>query len=177
MRGKKVAVKEKTERRQQEEHPSRSLWAFVEVLCVRAAVLIALVVVTLAVLLIPIEWTIAPNFTLVIQDMQGSPVAGVSVRQTWAYYGLFDTTQEEDRVTNVQGEVSFSKRTISASLLQLLRARFKTLLNVHSSYGPHYYLSVHKRGFTTVGPIGEDDLKQLEQDELGRWHLRLSPSR
>ncbi|MGH9906819.1 MAG: hypothetical protein ACRD8U_14705 [Pyrinomonadaceae bacterium] len=88
------------------------------------AVVPALCLVTL---FFPFKTTIVPEWRLRVVDQAGAPVPGINVTEHWQHFLLESVGHEELRQTGIDGTVSFSGRTIRASLLRRLLATLSSL--------------------------------------------------
>jgi len=66
----------------------------------------------------PIKTLSAPAWDVTVVDKSGVPVAGITVRESYQNYSAESTGHEEDQQTDIQGEAKFTRKTLSASLLQ-----------------------------------------------------------
>lgn len=87
-------------------------------------VALALCLVTL---LFPFKTTIVPEWSLRVVDQTGEAVSAINVTEHWQHYLLESAGHEELRQTAPDGTVSFSERTIRASLLRRLLATLSSL--------------------------------------------------
>jgi hypothetical protein len=116
--------------------------------------------VLLAILLIPVPQTVAPDWTITTLDTAHRPLTGITVREVWQQYSLEDSSHEEDRITDHRGEVHFPRRKQWISIAGRLFGCARRISGdgVHSSCGPHSYLVAFGKGVDTM------DWANLEQE-------------
>jgi hypothetical protein len=76
----------------------------------------------------PYPIVVARNCTILVQDSDGKPLAGVKVTRDWAY-GSSDTLEE--RITGPDGTLTFDERIRSHSRLNRCLANLANALMVH----------------------------------------------
>jgi hypothetical protein len=122
---------------------------------------LAVAALMLVAALIPLPQTVAPSWTVTALDAGRRPLTGVTVREVWQQYSLEHSSDEEDRLTDSNGNVQFPRRTYWTSI----GGRFLGCLReigsggVHSSCGPHSYLVAFGNGIDTM------DWADLSQEE------------
>lgn len=86
--------------------------------------------VVLAIVFIPIPQVVAPDWAVKTLDASHRPLAGVTVREVWQHYSLEESSHEEDRLTDDNGEVHFPLRRRWTSIaVRLLAAHDKSLVS------------------------------------------------
>lgn len=137
--------------------------------------------ITAAVLLIPFEQTIAPEWTVYTRDATGHPVRGVTVREVWQQYSLEGSDHEEDRRTDDAGRVMFPRRVKRSGLaVRFVGCAYQfATMGVHASCGPVSYLVPFGAGtdtmdwaevgsaFGTTASAQESVLHLRERDAVG----------
>lgn len=94
----------------------------------RAQVALAVVLALfLVALLFPFKTTIVPPWRLRVVDQAGVPVHAINVTEHWQHFLLESVGHDELLQTGLDGTVSFSERTIRASLLRRLVATLSSL--------------------------------------------------
>ena len=86
---------------------------------------------------IPIPYLASPDWKVKVVDEKGEPLPGMLVRLSYENYSVENTSHEEDRSTDQNGEAEFPARRSSASTLR--RVYFSTLSAMalaHASFGP-----------------------------------------
>lgn len=86
----------------------------------RKKVVIAVAAIVAFVSLYPFEITVVPAWDFALSDESGDPMPNVKVRQRWHYYPLHRHPYEQDSISDGFGYVKFPKRTITASLIQMV---------------------------------------------------------
>jgi len=95
----------------------------------------------------PIKTLSAPAWDVTVVDESGVPVAGITVRESYQNYSAESTGHEEDQQTDIQGEAKFTRKTLSASLLQRVFGIARSATGgVHASFGPHSYVFAFGNG-------------------------------
>jgi hypothetical protein len=117
--------------------------------------------IALVSVLIPIPQIVAPDWTITTLNASGRPLMGITVREVWQQYSLEISSHEEDRLTDIKGEVHFPRRTQWTSIAGRLFgcARQISDTGVHVSCGPHSYLVAFGKGVDTM------DWKDLAQED------------
>jgi hypothetical protein len=94
--------------------------------------------VAVGVALIPVRSLNCPAWDVWVSDQSGQPVAGVTVRLTWQNHSAEVDSHEVDAITDAQGHVAFSARTLDASLgRRVVATLWSARAGVHASFGPH----------------------------------------
>lgn len=100
------------------------------------------------------ESTTVPAWKIRVVNVEGVPLAGVDVYQTWKYYSLEPSTtfNRDRRVTDENGYVIFPQRTVRASLLRRMLAFVGENVNInpHTSFGPFAHVSLSYLGTTYI---------------------------
>lgn len=117
---------------------------------VRTAFVILAAILTCA--FIPLPQTVAPGWTITTLDAVRRPLTGITVREVWQQYSLEDSSHEEDRLTDIKGEVHFPRRTYGASIASRFFGCTRQIIGagVHASCGPHSYLVAFGKGVDTL---------------------------
>ncbi len=83
--------------------------------------------------------TVCPAWTIIVRDEKGKPAPGVKVAQIWKYYAFDEKAQDaarqnDARLTDAQGRVSFPERTLTFHAAELAAARLANMfnLNIHT---------------------------------------------
>ena len=87
----------------------------------------AALILLLAILIYPFKTTVVPEWQLRVVDEKGTPVEAIKVTEHWQHYLFESTAHEELQQTGHDGMVKFPERTIRASLLRTLLAKFDRL--------------------------------------------------
>lgn len=72
----------------------------------------------LAVVFASLPQAIAPDGTVTTLNATRKPLTGITVREAWQQYSLEDSSHEEDRSTDIRGEVHFPRLASRAVLLR-----------------------------------------------------------
>jgi len=127
----------------------------------RAKIVRIAVAVVLVSVLIPVPRTVAPDWTITTLDAARRPLIGITVREVWQQYSLEDSSHEEDRLTNIRGEVHFPRRTEWTSIAGRIFGCLRQIsgAGVHASCGPHSYLVAFGKGVDTMDwtDLGQQD--------------------
>ena len=128
--------------------------ARIKIVCVAAAVV-------LSGIFIPLPQTVAPDWTITTLDAARRPLTGITVREVWQQYSLNDSSDEEDRFTDIRGEVHFPRRTAWTSIAGRFFGCARQIIGagVHASCGPHSYLVAFGKGVDTMdwADLGQED--------------------
>jgi hypothetical protein len=89
--------------------------------------LVAILLLLVSVLLYPFQTTTVPAWSFRVVDDVGGPVGGVNVTEHWQHYLIESEGNEERKMTDVEGSVSFAERTVRASLLTRLLRTIQSL--------------------------------------------------
>lgn len=118
--------------------------------------------------LYPFESTIVPSQNVLVVTEDWKPIQGAGVRQIWQDYSLEFTGHEQVLTTDLNGRVTFFRRTIRASLLRRMVQPILNLVGqgVHSSFGVHTDMS--PLGDVTAKPIGDKRVEALPGDVVFR---------
>jgi len=93
--------------------------------------------------LYPFETTVVPNWRVRVVDEGRNPLARVGVTEYWGHTSIEADEHHGESTTDDQGYVTFSQRTIRASLLRRGLRPLINRLSVHGvDLGPHAYLIV-----------------------------------
>jgi hypothetical protein len=90
----------------------------------------------LCVALVPIRRTIVESWTVLVVDMGGQPVAGVSVAMNWTHYS-FAVRGDADLVTASDGMVTFPRAVRTYPMAYWGLRRLLVAINVHGSSGTY----------------------------------------
>jgi hypothetical protein len=99
----------------------------------------------------PLKWEV------VVVDEHGTPVEGMTVRETWQNYSAEAEGHEADRQSDANGHATFPARRSGYSVLRQLTGMVSALVHfsVHSSFGPHATVFAFGKGLegsaTTAG--------------------------
>jgi hypothetical protein len=85
-------------------------------------------------------------------DAARKPLSGITVREVWQQYSIEDSSHEEDRLTDVKGEVHFPRRTHWTSVAGRVLGCARQIIGagVHASCGVHAYLVAFGKGADTM---------------------------
>jgi hypothetical protein len=89
----------------------------------------------LALLVYPFETTVVPDWKIRIVDEASKPVTSVVVREQWRNHSVEFSGQNEDRMTDNDGYVSFPRRTVRAPLIFRVVGAVVVSLNIHGESG------------------------------------------
>jgi len=117
---------------------------------VKALVIIAVAAVAIAI--VPLPQTVAPDWTVVTLDAARRPLSGITVREVWQQYSVENRSHEEDLWTDTNGKVHFPRRTYWTSVAHRVLGCMGEVSStgVHASCGPHSYLVVFGKGVDTM---------------------------
>jgi hypothetical protein len=93
-------------------------------------------------LLYPFETTVVPEWKARIVDESGNPMRMTGVREVWKHYTIESNSHEEESITDIDGYVTFPRRTVRGSLLVRIGKPILNLFNVRASFGPRAYLVI-----------------------------------
>jgi hypothetical protein len=115
--------------------------------------------VVLAIVFIPIPQVVAPDWAVKTLDASHRPLAGVTVREVWQHYSLEESSHEEDRLTDDNGEVHFPLRRRWTSIAVRLFGCSRQIIGVgvHASCGAHSSLVAFGKD---IGTMDWEDLRQ-----------------
>jgi hypothetical protein len=101
---------------------------------------------------IPLPRTVAPDWTITTLDAARRPLTGITVREVWQQYSVEDSDHEEDRLTDIKGEVHFPRRIYWTSIADRFFGCVRQIIStgVHASCGPHSYLVAFGKGVDTL---------------------------
>lgn len=101
---------------------------------------------------IPTPQIVAPAWTVRTVSSAHSPLSGITVREDWQQYSLERSSHEEDRVTDLQGEVRFPRRTLRSSFTERLLGCLRQIgeTGVHTSCGTSSHLVAFGPGVDTL---------------------------
>jgi hypothetical protein len=87
---------------------------------------------------IPIRSLNCPAWDVWVTDERGQALPGVTVRLTCRNYSAERDSHEMDAITDQQGHVAFSARTVSTSLgSRAVETLSSAMAGTHASFGPH----------------------------------------
>ena len=122
-----------------------------------------IVILTAAILVsafIPLPRTVAPDWTVTTLDAARRPLTEITVREVWQQYSVEHSSHEEDRLTDIKGEVRFPRRTYWTSIAgRFFGCARQISAGVHASCGPHSYLVAFGKGVDTM------DWADLDEEE------------
>jgi hypothetical protein len=123
--------------------------------------IVILAAVAVASAFLPLPRTVAPNWTITTLDAAHRPLTGITVREVWQQYSVEDSGNEEDRLTDIKGEVHFPRRVYWTSIANLFLGCARQIIRagVHASCGPHSFLVAFGQGVDTM------DWADLGQEE------------
>ena len=114
-----------------------SAWKIILILAATAAVAA----------LIPLTTLNCPSWDVWISDENGRPVPGITVRLSYKNYSAECESHEIDAITDSQGHVKFSPKTLTASLGSRVAAIASAArAGVHASFGPHAWVFAFGNG-------------------------------
>ena len=96
----------------------------------------ALLACLIILLAYPFDTMVVPEWKLRIVDETGKPIPNVVVIEQWRNHSVEFHGHSEDRTTDMNGYVSFPRRTVRASLLFRVVGGTVATLNVHGESGP-----------------------------------------
>lgn len=116
------------------------------------SIIVGVAFLVLAIALIPLPQTVAPNWTITTRDASRKPITGITVREVWQQYSLERSSHEEDRLTDIKGDVHFPRRTYWISVVGQFFGCAREIggLGLHASCGPHSYLVAFGKGVDTI---------------------------
>src|SRR5947209_4423183 len=114
--------------------------------------IVILAAVALASTFIPLPRIVAPDWTITTLDPARRPLIGITVREVWQQYSVEDSSHEEDRLTDINGEVNFPRRTYWTSIGGRFFGCTRQIISagVHASCGPHSFLVAFGKGVDTM---------------------------
>lgn len=117
--------------------------------------------IVLVCIFIPLPQTVAPDWTIKTLDAARRPLTGITIREVWQQYSLEDSSHEEDRLTDINGEVHFPRRTKWTNIMSRTVgcARQIIRLGVHASCGANSYLVAFGKGVDSMDwvDIGQEE--------------------
>lgn len=125
--------------------------------------------VLLVVLLYPFQTTVVPEQHVLVVNQDMRPIKGVLVRQIWQHYSLERRGHEEDVLTDVEGRVTFPKRTMRSNLVWRICGPVVNVVTqgVHASFGIHTHMLALGEGTKTgahpVAPHPDDIVYRLRR--------------
>jgi hypothetical protein len=133
---------------------------------------------------IPLPWTVAPDWMITAVGADHRPLTGITVREVWQQYSVEDFGHEEDRLTDIKGQVHFPRRIFWTSIAGRLFGCVRQIIGVgvHASCGSHSYLVAFGKGVDTMdwADFGQEEgatmlwqrstlvLKQVSGEALSR---------
>jgi hypothetical protein len=129
---------------------------------------ILILVVIAVVLLYPFESTVVPAQNVVVMTEGRRPVQDATVRQRWQDYSLESRGHEQDLKTDLNGRITFPRRTIRASLLRRALHPIGNFFwqGVHASFGIH--TQMFPLGDFTEKPRGDTNIETHPGDIIFR---------
>jgi hypothetical protein len=110
---------------------------------------------------IPVPRTVAPDWKITTLDAARRPLTGITVREVWQQYSIEDSGHEEDRLTDIKGEVHFPRRIYWASIAGRFFGCTRQIIKagVHAGCGPYSYLVAFGQGVDTMdwADSGQED--------------------
>ena len=105
---------------------------------------------------IPLPQTVAPDWKITTLDAARRPISGITVREVWQQYSIEDSSHEEDRLSDVKGEVHFPRRTNWTSIGSRFIGCAQQIISggVHGSCGANSYLVAFGKGVDTMDWAG-----------------------
>lgn len=91
------------------------------------------------------EVEIVPSWTVMVLDGKGKPVSGLSIDESWEFFGL-KAHGNETGTTDASGTVTFPRRFFDVSSASYLASKGATRLNVHASFGPSARVTIRPEG-------------------------------
>lgn len=92
--------------------------------------LVCVMLLFLILLIYPFQSTTVPEWSFIVIDDSAAPVAGINVTEHWQHYLIETEGNEQLKVTDGGGRVSFPPRTVRASvswrLFRTIRSLSKT---------------------------------------------------
>jgi len=100
-------------------------------------------------LIVPTRDIVSPDWSVLVTDDSGQPIAGASVSVSEQQYTLESTDHEDDKVTGADGRVHFDGRRLWANGFRRVFGTVKNVLDtgVHASFGVHTHLHAWKAGY------------------------------
>ena len=130
-----------------------------------STVLLIVAAVLLVGMLIPFPQTVAPDWKVTTQDAAHRPLSGITVREVWQQYSFEDSSHEEDRLTDINGEVHFPRRSRWTSMAGRFWGCSHQIASagVHASCGPHSYLVAFGKGVDTMdwADMGQEEASTM----------------
>lgn len=119
-------------------------------------------------LLYPFESTIVPPQNVLVVTEEWRPIQGCSVRQSWQNYSIESEGHEQDLRTDLNGRVTFPRRTIRASVVRRLLHPVWNVFSqgVHASFGVH--TNIVPAGEVTEKPVGDQKVEARLGDVVFR---------
>ena len=116
------------------------------------AIIVLSAVGVLVLAFLPFEQTVAPDWAVTTLDAARHPMSGITVREVWQQYSLENSSHEEDRLTDVNGQVHFPRRIYQSGFALRLVSCMRQIgsLGVHASCGPRSYLVAFGKGVDTM---------------------------
>ena len=94
-------------------------------------------------LLFPFESIVVPEWRLRVLNEAGSPVRGLRLSESWSDYSVESHDHSDDQSTDVDGYVTFPRRTVKANLLVRITRKAFTAMVPHQGEGhPTAYILV-----------------------------------
>ncbi len=120
-----------------------------------------LLVAAIVVLVYPVRQTVAPEWQITVVDEKGNRLSGIHVRETWQQQSLQQRAQEEVKETDATGSVHFSRRVVTASLLQRMWGCWSEMRrrDTQSTCGPSASVWAFGPG---LGTMDQDDIRDVK---------------
>lgn len=128
---------------------------------------LAVVVVAAAVLLFPVEQTVAPRWFITVVDEKGARLSGLEVRETWRQRSIEPKAHEEIRKTDATGVVTFPRRSTQVSYASRMMGCWAQRRKSPSpgACGPHAEIWAFGSG---LGPMDPDDIREIHAQYIRR---------
>ena len=98
--------------------------------------------------LYPRKYLTAPQWRVQVVDMQGKPLSGVTVYETWQNYSVEENSHEQKLITDSAGLAEFPARQASSSTLRRIWFTLKAARAlIHASFGSFVFVHAIAPGF------------------------------
>lgn len=121
---------------------------------------------------IPIK--VVPETTLRVMDTNKNPMAEVTVSQDWQHWSFESENHKDERISDTNGFVTFSEKSINVSTLRFLFGKFgelfMTVVPTHASSGSYSHFIARKNlenkqywgdMYSCYGICKEDEPKEI----------------